>query len=212
MSADTTSDSISLLPAPSLLHPLKNLAELVLASKRYPRPGDLQQRVYVRSLRYWCAERLGEQAEPKTSARRTQSRRHRRRDRAGASAPGRVLYLQHGDEAGQRLARYQQPRTFSPLNSPCCLQCTSDAASDCLFLSPPLPPVYSRARALARHGTPTERAVTIFQRHQEEGQYGENKERRRVQSRRESNNMNKSTNKNNKKDKKDKKNKKGEKK
>ena len=28
----------------------------------------------VRSLRYWCAERLGEQAEPKTSARRTQSR------------------------------------------------------------------------------------------------------------------------------------------
>ena len=50
---------------------------------------------------------------------------------------------------------------------------------DCLFLAP-LPPVYSRARALARHGTPTERAVTIFQRHQEEEQYGENKERRRV--------------------------------
>ena len=77
--------------------------------------------------------------------------------------------------------------------------------------SPPLPPVSSRARALAHHGTPTERAVTIFQRLQEEEQYGENKERRRVQSRRESNNMNKSTNKNNKKDKKDKKNKKDEK-
>ena len=74
-----------------------------------------------------------------------------------------------------------------------------------------MPPVYSRARALARHGTPTERAVTICQRHQEEEQYGDNKERRRVQSRLESNNMNKSTNKNNKKDKKDKKNKKDEK-
>ena len=45
MSTDTTSDSISRLPAPSLLHPLKNLAEFVLASMRYPCLGDLQQRV-----------------------------------------------------------------------------------------------------------------------------------------------------------------------
>ena len=45
MSTDTTSDSISRLPAPSLLHHLKNLAEFVLASMRYPCLGDLQQRV-----------------------------------------------------------------------------------------------------------------------------------------------------------------------